>query len=437
MRFIDAVGGNSKREFMKEEFLHYLWRFRLFNQPLYTTQNEAVEVLFPGMQNTDAGPDFIQTKIKIGNTIWAGNAELHLLASDWNRHQHQNDKAYNNTVLHIVYRCDAEIELENGEPIPCLELKNKFDLALFKKYEGFLKSKKWIPCSGQLKAIPEMTFQALYSRMSIERLENKTTEILKRLEHNKNDWEETFYQVLAGGFGLKINEEIFRALAETLPLQKVLRQQKNLFQMEALLFGQSGLLDKQPFSDEYPLKLKKEYDYLAKKYQLIPLKGFLWKYLRLRPSNFPNIRIAQFAALLFNHQNLFSKILEQTNLEELKALYKVEASAYWNTHFVWDKLSRKQTKTLSDDRINLLLINVILPFIFLYGKHRNKPDLMDRALNFMHLIPAEKNKICENYRMEGLLIPSAFQTQALLQLKRFYCDAKKCLNCPVGNYLLK
>ncbi|MBN1650143.1 MAG: DUF2851 family protein, partial [Bacteroidales bacterium] len=308
---------------------------------------------------------------------------------------------------------------------------------LFKKYEGFLKSKKWIPCSGQLNAIPEMTIHALYSRMSIERLENKTSEILKRLEQNKNDWEETFYQVLAGGFGLKINEEIFRALAESLPLKKVLRQQKSLFQMEALLIGQSGLLEKHPFSDEYPIKLKKEYDYLEKKYQLIPLQGFLWKYLRLRPSNFPNLRIAQFAALLYKHQNLFSKNLEQVHLKDLKTLYKVAASSYWNTHYIWDKPSRKQLKILSDARINLLLINVILPFIFLYGKHRNKPDLMDRALNFMHLIPAEKNKICENYRSEGLFIQSAFQTQALLQLKRFYCDTKKCLNCPVGNYLLK
>jgi len=422
---------------MNEDFLHYLWRFRLIQSPLFTSQNKEIVVLNPGMHNTDAGPDFILAKIKIGDTIWAGNVELHIQASDWNRHLHQNDKAYNSTVLHVVYCCDKDIRLENGESIPCVELKDKFKPELLEKYEGFLRSKKWIPCSGQLADFPKIKLNALYSRMSIERLEEKTQVILKRLEKNKNDWEETFYQVLAGGFGLKINQEVFLRLAESLSLKKVIWQHTNLFQIEALLFGQAGLLQNNSFTDDYPLSLKKEYDYLTKKYQLNHLPGYLWKYLRLRPYNFPTIRISQFAALVFSSQNLFSKIIELEKIEELIKLFQVSTSTYWDTHYVWDKKTLLSPKKLSDERINLLLINVVIPFLFLYGKQRNQEKLIDRALHYLELISGEKNKSTKGFAREGLLFHSAFQTQALLQLKARYCDLKKCLECPIGLHLLK
>lgn len=422
---------------MKEEFLHYLWRFRLFQFPLFSTKNESIEILNTGIYNTDAGPDFVQAKVKIGETIWAGNIELHIQASDWNNHRHQIDKAYNSTIMHVVYVCDAKIKLENGEEIPCLELKGKFKRELLEKYESFLKSKKWIPCSGQLIEFPEMNLNALYSRMGIERLEYKTQLILKQLERNKNDWEETFYQVLAGGFGLKINYDIFLRLAESLPLNKVLREHEKIFQIEALLFGQSGLLHMQAFTDEYPLNLKKEYDYLAKKYSLISLPGQLWKYLRLRPSNFPTIRISQFAALVASNQNLFSKIIETEKMEHLIKLFRVAASAYWNTHYVWEKPARSYTKSLSDERISLLLINVVIPFLFLYGNQRDRPGLVERALHFLELIPAEKNKISKGFEQEGLSFMTAFHTQALLHLKSNYCENKSCLLCPMGTYLLR
>jgi len=422
---------------MKEEFLHYIWRFRLFQFPLFSTKNESIEILNPGIYNTDAGPDFVQAKVKIGDTIWAGNIELHIQASDWNAHRHQMDKAYNSTILHVVYVCDAEIKLENGEEIPCLELKGKFKKELFEKYDGFLKSKKWIPCSGQLTDIPAMNLNALYSRMGIERLEDKTQLILKQLEKNKNDWEETFYQVLAGGFGLKINYDIFLRLAESLPLNKVLREHDKLFQIEALLFGQSGLLHMQPFTDEYPLNLRNEYTYLAKKYSLKYLPGQLWKHLRLRPSNFPSIRISQFAAVLASNQNLFSKIIVMEKMEDLIKLFSVAASTYWNTHYVWEKPARPYTKNLSNERINLLLINVVIPFLFLFGTQRSQPGLVEKALYFLDLIPAEKNKISRGFEKEGLTFNTAFQTQALLHLKSDYCENKRCLLCPMGTYLLR
>lgn len=421
---------------MKEEFLHYLWRFRLLQPTLYTQRKESVEVLNPGLYNTDAGPDFTQAKVKIGDTIWAGNIEIHVRASDWDRHKHQKDKAYNAVVLHVVYVCDADILLENGGQVSCLELKGKFDCSLLEKYEGFLDSRKWIPCSGQIIDFPKLNLSALYSRLSIERLEDKTQLIQKRLEKNKNDWEESFYQALAGGFGLKINQDIFVRLAESLALKKIVRKHTNRFQIEALLFGQAGLLNLRAFEDEYPKALKKEYHYLVKKYQLQNLPGHLWKYLRLRPSNFPTVRIAQFAALLSEHKNLFSKVIESETLEQLVHLFKVEASSYWTTHYVFDKPSKASLKVLSNDRVNLFLINIIIPFLFLYGKQRSSEFISERALKFLDLIPAEKNKTIRNFKNEGLDSKSAFHTQALIQLKSNYCDFKKCLVCPVGNYLL-
>lgn len=422
---------------MKEEFLHYLWRFRLLQYPLFSTKNEKIEVLNPGLYNTDAGPDFVQAKVKIDDTIWAGNIELHIQASDWNAHRHQIDKAYNTTILHVVYNCDADIHLENGEEIPCLELKGRFSQELLEKYEGFLKSKKWIPCSGQLNNFPAINLNALYSRMSVERLEDKTQIILKLLEKNNNNWEETFYQVLAGGFGLKINQDVFFQLAESLPLIKVIREQDKFFQIEALLFGQSGMLSMQTFVDEYPLKLKNEYTYLAKKYALKNLPGQLWKYLRLRPSNFPTIRISQFGAVVFENQNLFSKIIETKKIESLVKLLSVAASSYWDNHYVWDKPTRTLVKKLSRERINLLLINVIIPFLFLYGKQRNQDALVEKSFRFLELIPAEKNKISKGFAQEELIFKSAFQTQALYHLKTKYCDDKQCLSCPIGAYLLR
>ena len=422
---------------MKEEFLHYIWRFRLIQHPLFTTQQEEIVVLNPGQLNTDSGPDFVQAKIQIGKTIWAGNVEIHILSSDWEKHKHQYDKAYNSTILHVVYACDKHVLMENGEAPPCIELKGKFDESLFDRYIAFLNSKKWIPCSGQLKAVPGITLSALYSRMCIERLEGKTKGILEILERNKNDWEESFYQILAGGFGLKINQAAFQTLAESLPLKKVLRQQNSLFQVEAMLFGQAGLLASPSFKDEYPKALQKEYSYLSKKFLLDPMQAHLWKYLRLRPSNFPCIRIAQFAALLSKNQPLFSKIVEAETVEQIRNIFKISASSYWKTHYLFDKESSPKPKKLSQERIDLLLVNVVIPFLFLYGKQRNKEDMVDLSIAFLEQIEAENNSISKGFKAEGVAFSTAFQTQALTQLKSNYCDQKRCLNCTLGIYLLR
>jgi hypothetical protein len=421
---------------VKEEFLKYLWRFRLYHQPLFSTKGEKIEIIKPGLPNSNAGADFLEAKVKIGDTVWAGNIEIHVLSSDWNKHRHQKDKAYNNTVLHVVNIFDTAVFLENGEEISCIELKEKYDPDLLHTYEAFMSSKKWIPCSGQISTFPEINFQLFYSRLLVERLEEKTDNLNQRLVRNKNDWEETFYQVLAGGFGLKINQELFSQLAESLPLRNILRQQNSLFQLEALFFGQSGLLDIASHTDEYVIKLKKEYALLAKKYNIVPLAGHLWKFLRIRPANFPTLRIAQFSAFLFKHQNLFSKIIEIEKFEELKQLFQLEVSAYWKNHYIFAKSTKNHAVSMSTERINLQIINTLLPVLFLYGRIKKIEPLKERALSFFELIPAEENNIIRSYKNEGIMINSAFQTQALIQLKSKYCNFKKCLDCPIGSFLL-
>lgn len=421
---------------MKEEFLHYLWRFRLYQTPLKSTHNEAVEVLNPGIYNTNAGPDFLQASVKLHNTIWVGNIEIHLKASDWEKHQHQKDKAYNSTILHVVYECDTRSFLENGEELPCVELRGKINLGLLDTYESFLLSKKWIPCSGQIAEFPNLKWEAFYARLLAERLEEKTKTLQVRLEKNRNDWEETFYQSLAGSFGLKINHDAFIQLAEELPLKVLLKYRNHLFQIEALLFGQAGMLSKESFEEEYPQKLSSEYQFLAKKFGLKPMLLSQWKYLRLRPSNFPNIRIAQFAKLLSSYQNLFSKIIETESFVDVSDLFRVAASEFWDTHFVWNKTSEKRVKSISNDRFAIILINTIVPFLFLYGRMHDKEPIVERSFQFLENLSAEKNTISKSFEKEGLLVKSAFQTQALLQLKLAYCDRKNCLDCPIGNYLL-
>lgn len=421
---------------MKEEFLKYLWRFRLYQQPLFSTKGEKIEIIKPGLPNSNAGADFLEAKVKIGDTVWGGNIEIHVLSSDWNKHRHQKDKAYNNTVLHVVNTFDADVYLENGEELSCIELKEKYDPDLLNTYEAFMNSKKWIPCSGQISTFPEINFQSFYSRLLVERLEEKTDNLNHSLVRNKNDWEETFYQVLAGGFGLKINQEMFSQLAESLPLKNILRQKNSLFQLEALFFGQSGLLETASYTDEYVIKLKKEYALLAKKYNIVPLAGHLWKFLRIRPANFPTLRIAQFSAFLFKHQNLFSKIIEIEKFKDLKQLFQIEVSAYWKNHYIFAKSTKNHSVSISTERINLQIINSLLPIMFLYGKVKAIEPLKERSLSFFELIPSEENSIIHSFKNEGIMINSAFQSQALLQLKSKYCNFKKCLDCPIGSFLL-
>ncbi|TAL62508.1 MAG: DUF2851 family protein [Bacteroidetes bacterium] len=440
---------------MQEEFLHYLWKFRLFDGKYLLTQSgDPIEILKVGESNSDSGPDFFNAKIKIGKTLWAGNVEIHVHASDWEAHKHQNDKAYDNVILHVVHEADKELKRKNGEILPTLELKGKIPEGLYKKYLSFKESKDWIPCGKQVQIVSSFTLTHWFDRLLIERLERKTLPIIDSLSENQNNWEETFYRHLAYGFGLKVNAQPFELLAKSLPLNILAKHKDSFLQIEALLFGQAGMLDPSPsrlhshpspaarlskgqrVPDDYFLQLQKEYEFLKKKFKLKPIDSHLWKFMRLHPPNFPTIRIAQFANLIYKSLHLFSKMIESTNIYTIRSLLHAESSEYWITHYRFGKSSPSRKKILGEDTKNLLLINTIVPFLFVYAKQKGEPQLMERALDFLDKTEAERNSIIAKWNSLGIKSENAYQTQALLQLKNEYCSKKRCLECEVGAKLL-
>lgn len=422
---------------MKEDFLHFVWRLQRFRPTgLVTTTGESIEIVNYGIHNHNAGPDFLNARLRIGDTLWAGNVEMHLRSSEWLIHQHQKDKAYENVILHVVLDEDTVIKHADGERIPCLNLRPYLPVGLAKRYLRLLHNETWIPCQHQLYTVPSVTRSLWLDRLLVERLEERIAIMATRLQRNQGDWETTFYQSLAWGFGLKVNADPFLMLAESLPLKTLLRHKTNFSQIEALLFGQAGMLE-QDFDDDYPNHLKKEYSFLRKKYDLSPIAPTLWKYMRMRPANFPSVRIAQFATLIFRTGHLFSKMIAAKNLKEIENAYVVELSNYWQTHFRFDKESKKSTKSLGKSRVHLLVINIIAPFLFLYGKEKDDQQYKDRALQLLEEMPAERNSIIGQWNELGLNAEQAAQSQALLQLKKHYCDNKRCLNCAIGCNILK
>ncbi|HEY0029936.1 MAG TPA: DUF2851 family protein [Bacteroidia bacterium] len=422
---------------MTEEFLHHIWKFRLFDQlELKTIQGEIVEIQKPGEHNFDAGPDFSNARIKVGNTLWAGNVEVHINASDWKKHFHQTDKAYDNIVLHVVNNADTVLCRSSGEEIPTIEIKDRIQKKIVQNYLDFKSSSDWIPCAKQIAAVPSIIINATMDRLLLERLEKKSKTIINSLALNNNNWEETFYQQLARNFGFKTNAEPFELLAKSLSSIILGKHKSSLLQIEALLFGQAGMLNKH-VDDKYTLLLQNEYAFLKQKFKLQSLEEHLWKFLRLRPVNFPTIRIAQFANLIFQSNHLFSKILEIEEPTALRTLMNVNVSDYWENHFVFSKTSKTKPKHLGDEAINNILINTVVPFLFVYGKQKGEERYISRALALLEKTEGEHNAVIEQWIALKIPADTAHATQALLQLKNEYCNHKKCLSCSIGNYLLK
>ncbi|TSD67447.1 DUF2851 family protein [Inquilinus sp. KBS0705] len=422
-----------------EDFLHYVWKFRLFDRlNLQTTQGEELEVFSAGLHNTHAGPDFHNARIRIGNTVWAGNAELHLSSSDWQRHGHTTDNAYDNVILHVVYRDDVPLLRPDGKRVPTLELKDRIAADLYGRYHNLIFGNQTIiPCEAGIARVDGLTMQNWLTRILVERLEKRSQTVIAALTQNKGDWEETFYQFLAANFGFKVNALPFELLAKSLPQQILAKNKNNPMQIEALLFGQAGFL-KDTHTDEYPVALKKEYDYLRKKYSLTPIENHLWKFLRMRPQNFPTIRLAQFAGLVVQSNHLFSKILDIKEVKTLRELFNnTPINPYWETHYRFDKPSKPMGKSLGQASVDTLLLNTVVLFLFSYGKHLGLQHFVSRALKLLENIPAEQNNITIDFANLGVKINTAFESQALLELKNNYCDYKKCLACGVGNKILK
>ena len=420
---------------MKEALLHYIWQYRQYAAlKLKTKCGQSIQVLKTGIHNTHAGPDFEYAHICIGNTKWAGSVEVHLKSSDWNKHKHQNDAAYNNVILHVVWEDDTSIQNQLGEQIPTLELKNLVSEKLLSKYEFLMQHKAWIPCENFIGGIKQTHLHHFLDRLLVERLQEKSAVVKEVLVTNNNDWEETFYQFFCRSLGIQINAEPMFQLSQLLPQKILAKHSSNLFQLEALLFGVAGLL--QNTSDEYTVNLSKEFGFLQHKYRLQVLKASQWKFLRLRPASFPTVRLAQLAHLIHQHNRMFSKVLEANSIKELEQLFQVHTSDYWQTHYRFGVESKQRRKSIGKQLVHTIFINTIAPFYILSAKAKNNEAYQQKALEFLAHMQAEKNTVIRQFDNLGVSADSAAQSQALLQLKKHYCDAKKCLQCVVGLQML-
>jgi hypothetical protein len=421
-----------------EEFLHFVWQFRLFDTlNLQLSDGQPLQLLHCGFPNKHAGPDFTQAKIVIDDTTWVGQVEVHLKSSDWYHHQHQQDLAYENVILHVVWEHDMEIKRLDGTTLPTLVLKDKIASHLFNNYQNLISSVNSFPCENQISTIDSFVVNNFLSRILVERLEEKCTEIFERLDQLNGNWDETFYHFMAKNFGFKVNALPMQLLAQSLPQNLFAKHKDQALQIEALVFGQAGFL-KQHFEDGYPNLLKKEYLFLSKKYALKPIDISLWKFLRMRPQNFPTLRLAQFAALIVKSNHLFSKVLEVKNVKDLSLLFNsLPIHSFWETHYHFNKEAEKVSMQLGKSSIDNILINTVALFLFAYGKYTAQANFQTRAFYLLESIQPERNNIISNYLEAGVTVQHASQTQALLQLRKNYCNHKKCLNCGIGLKILK
>jgi hypothetical protein len=422
---------------MKENLLHFIWKLKLFTtKNLQSTNGELVEIISSGTENFNSGPDFLNAKVYINKQLWAGNVEIHINSSDWYSHGHETDNKYDSVILHVVWEHDVEIFRSTEQVIETLELKNYISKSLLNKYgQLFDKNKKWINCENEIKTIKAFTFSNWKERLYFERLEQKSNHIQSIFKETNNDWEKTLFVLLAQNFGLKVNSDSFLSMAKSVDFSIVRKISSNAQQLEALLMGQAGLLSEKKESTYHKL-LKIEYDYFVNKFGLITILNNQMQFFRLRPNNFPTIRLSQLAGLYHNHKNLFSNVIEIQDLESFYELFNVSTSTFWETHYTFEKESKKSKKRLSKSFIDLLIINTIIPLKFMYLKSLGKHNF-NELIPLVEDIKPEKNSIIKNFTSLKVDSKSAFDSQALLQLKNKYCNAQRCLECAVGNELLK
>jgi hypothetical protein len=424
---------------MKEEFLHYLWKYSLYDPDcLIDTDGNRIIVIHPGMYNRDAGPDFFNARISTGDMEWAGNVEVHLRASHFDTHGHNTDHAFDNVILHVVAEDDKAVFNARGERLQNVVL--HYDPVYFEKYEALVNNPSTIACQTGINIIDIFYIRHWLNSLLIERLMKKSEAILKIYSETGNDWDETFYRMLSRYFGFRVNTEPFEMLATALPFRIIRKHADNRFQIEALLFGTAGMLDEGLFrdalSDTYYRDLIKEYKILSVKYSLRSIPGWIWKFNRLRPANFPTVRISQLSSMISVAGGLFSRIMEATNIEDLRELFKAEASTYWDEHYIFGNKSRNMQKKTGNQAGDIFLINAVIPLIFVYGRFTGNNALPERALSFYEDLPPETNSVISDWKKSGIDSESAFYTQALLQLTNEYCRKRRCLECQIGCKLI-
>ncbi len=420
-----------------EKLLHYAWQHRLFPAaPLVTTDGQPVEVIDPGLHNNDAGPDFFNAKVRIGGTVWVGNVELHLHSGDWQRHGHNADAAYNNVVLHVVADADTEVYTADGRQLPQLVL--PVPATLSEGYEELLAEERYPPCYRIVPRLEPLTVSGWLSALTAERLEAKAGRIGVLVNDTVSDWEYVCFATLARNFGFGVNSDAFEEWARHVNLQQIGKHRDSLFQVEAYFMGQAGLLDKPPATaDDYYTRLREEYLFLAHKFTLTPLPADRWRFLRLRPQNFPYIRLSQLARLYHEGRAEFARLLEAESPADLRACLATSVTPYWETHYAFGRESRRHVKALQRASLDLLIINTIVPLFFAYGRWKFDENLCERAFALLEQLDAENNFITRSWREAGLRVASAADSQALVHLRRNYCDRKDCLRCRFGyEYLM-
>lgn len=414
-----------------EALLHYVWKHKIFPlQPLQTTAGLPLEVIDTGLPNRDAGPDFFNAKIKIDGTLWVGNIEIHTTASDWYRHGHDTNKAYDSVVLHVCQHTDCEVSRSNGEQLPQLQLACPDSIKLH--YNELHKAEICPPCHSILPTLSKLTIHSWLSALQTERFEQKAQVITERIKRLNNHWEDAFFITLARNFGFGLNGDAFETWGNRLSLRAIDKHRDNLFQVEAFFFGQAGLLEEES-TDNYYVELRREFGYLQHKFSLPPVMDTsLWRFLRLRPGNFPHVRLAQLAYLYHKEHSLFSRVMEAKTLKDLKKILLTHTSEYWEEHFTFAKASPRREKVIGANSQHLLIINTVVPFLYAYGLYKADYELCQRATSFLEELKAENNHIIRMWDGAGLPVSNAADSQALLQLKREYCDKKKCLYCRFG-----
>ncbi|MEM9329355.1 MAG: DUF2851 family protein [Bacteroidota bacterium] len=422
---------------MDEALLHYIWKFQRYNTSnLTTTQNEPITIFHPGFHNFDSGPDFSDARLRVGNVQWAGHVEIHTTASDWQKHRHHLDQAYENVVLHVVYRADEIITRKDGSAIPTLSLEDRLPAELIDKHRSLIHTISPIPCDSQISSVQPLVVASMVERALTERLQEKSQLVLEILEKTRGDWEQATYAFVATALGMKTNANSFRDLALSLPVDVIRKQRSNRMQAEALVFGIAGFLDYEPV-DDYQKKLQDEFQFLFKKHQLpSKLNRHQWKFSKLRPANFPTVRLAQLSAVLHAHPALFQVLIGAQSYSEVKSILAAEPSIYWTQHYDFGKRTSRTIGAAGESAISSIVINAIVPLLFTYGKQVGNQELVEKALDWLTSIPAEDNKITRRWQAIHVRNSSAFDSQGLLQLSRQYCDRKKCLDCAIGNSLL-
>ena len=421
---------------MTERLLQFIWQFQYYNRTgLKTLKGEELTITHAGSYNVNQGPDFTDARIKIDDTLWAGNIELHLHSSDWHKHLHSTDKNYHNIILHVVWIHDQEIIDQHGNTLPTLVLNELVPKILLERYEWLMLSQDFVPCQKQLPALSDLGWLAWKERLAIERLQRKSATVLQLLQQAKNHWEEVFWWMLARNFGLKVNSDVFEALAKSLSINILAKHKNQIHQLEALLLGQAGLLQSD-FEEDYPLLLQREYNFLKRKYGLTTCNKQPF-FLRMRPANFPTLRLAQLAMLVNQSSHLFSKIKACEKLDEVKNLLNVTANDYWHYHYRFDEAGEFKPKQLGEQMTENIIINTIVPVFFAYGTFTRDEDIKDKSLQWLQELHPEKNSITNAWTSFGIKNSNALESQALIGLKNEYCNKKRCLECAVGNALLQ